>query len=143
MKLGIVLVASGLLAWQPQDALEAVKSEGNLEKRSEKSLEVAEQQIDQAAKSYQSGELEAVRESFGVAREAVVLSWESLMATGKNPRKSPKYFKRAEITLRKMLRRLNEFRNVMSVDDRPMLQDLIADAQKTHDKLLAAVMSRK
>ena len=53
--------------------------------------------------------------------ESVELAHTSLNQTGKNPRKSPKYFKQAEIATRDLLRRLDSFQGEMSFDDRPML----------------------
>ena len=143
MTLGIPFLAAALVAWQAPEGLDAVKAEPNPEKRSDLSLALAQRQLDAAQKSYQSGELEATRASFSRVRAAVALSWDSLVATGKNPRKSPKYFKRAEIELRKMLRRLGEFRNAMSFDDRPMVEEVLQETQKTHERLLNAVMSKQ
>jgi len=132
-----------LLSWQTPDGIDGLKAEPNLEKRSDLALAFAQKSLDAAQKSYQAGEIDTTANSFADVKGAITLSWDSLVATGKNPRKSPKFFKRAEIQVRKMLRRLGEFRNAMSVDDRPMIEELYQTASKTHDRLLSAVMSKK
>ena len=65
--------------------------------------------------------LEQVAASAREIVESVDLAYTSLTATGKDPRKSPKWFKRGEIETRDLLRRLSSFQDQMSFDDRPLL----------------------
>jgi hypothetical protein len=123
--------------------LNLVRAEPNLEKRSDKALANAHKALDRAQKAYGDGDLQAVEAALAEAREALELSIASLKETGKNPRKSPKYFKRAEIQTRRMLRRLEDFRLFMGVDDRRLAESLVLHVQKTHEWLLEGIMSKK
>jgi hypothetical protein len=67
----------------------------------------------------------------------------SLKETAKNPRNHPKYFKRAEIGTRDLLRRMETFQQEMSYADRPTLDALKAYVQQTHDDLLTGLMGEK
>ena len=67
----------------------------------------------------------------------------SLHETGKNPRKSPKWFKRAESSTRDLLRRLDAFQQSMDVTDRPMLDAVKSKVQQVHEDLLLGVLEGK
>src|SRR3954467_1221611 len=91
--------------------LSSVKSEPKLEKRSELALQYAASALDDAKVAYREGRFEQTQASLGQVQEAVSLSYESLLATGKNPRKSSKPFKDAEKATRELLRRLSGLRD--------------------------------
>ena len=55
-------------------------------------------------------------------------------------RKSPKYFKAAEIATRDLVRRLEAFQREMSFEDRPMLEATKKKVQQVHDELLVGLM---
>lgn len=123
--------------------LDRVRAEPNREKRSKLALENAEYALKAARKAYGEGDTAAVSQRIAEVRESVELAAASLKETGKNPRKSPKYFKNAEIGTRNLLKRLDGFREEMSVADRPMLQETISKIQQIHDDLLVGVMEGK
>ncbi len=76
-------------------------------------------------------------------RESVEIAENSLRETGKNPRKSPKYFKHAEIETRSLLKRIESFQDEMGVADRPTLDALRTKVQQVHDDLLMGIMEGK
>lgn len=119
-----------------------VKAEPNLEKRSELALENANRAIDDARAAYQAGDVKKADANLEEVRESVNVSLDALENSGKQARKS-KYFKRAEIKVRGLLRRLSSFRDEMSVDDRRPLDDSAARLQEVHDRLLLEIMSKK
>ena len=123
--------------------LNAVKAEPNLEKRARLAMENAQHKLKAARSAYDSGESAKLPELIAEVQQSVDLVWESLKETGKNPRRSPKHFKRAELDTRDLLRRIDAFRDQMSVTDRPMLDDLRARVQKVHDDLLMGIMEGK
>ncbi len=96
--------------------LETIRKEPNLEKRSELALANADTAIDQARTAYQNGEDAVFKKALGEVSASIDLGKESLDATGKNARKKPKHFKKAEITIRRLTRRLGV--NVL-VEPRP------------------------
>jgi hypothetical protein len=73
----------------------------------------------------------------------VELAETSLHQTGKNARKSPRWFKHAEIVTRDLLRRLDSFQQEMNAADRPMLDGVKGEVQQAHENLLLGVMGGK
>ena len=133
----VVLAAS---AGSSHADLQRALAEQNLEKRSHLALENAKAAYESMRVAYEKGEMEKVTEANKELVESVELSHTSLNQTGKNPRKSPKYFKQAEIGTRDLLRRLDTFQRQMSFDDRAMLDPTIKKIQRIHDELLVGLM---
>ncbi len=123
--------------------LGTVKTEPKLEKRSELALQYANTALDSAKTAYQEGRFEKTQEALGQVKDAVTLSYDSLMATGKNPRKSSGAFKNAEKATRELLRRLLGFRDSMSVVDHPVLDPVMEDVKVVHENLLSGIMTGK
>jgi len=123
--------------------LASVRAEPNLEKRSEKALQNAEAALTRARAAYEKGETAAFTDALSEVGQSIDLCRQSLEESGKNPRKQPKYFKRAEIAIRKLARRLENFRQDMSVDDRPPVAALMDKAQKLQEDLLHMIMGQK
>ena len=124
-------------------SLQQIKAEPNLEKRSKLALDNAADALQQARAQYDKGDMRQVALLTAEIQESVELAATSLAETGKNPRKSPKWFKRAEIQTRDLLRRLDAFEQEMSVADRPLLDPVKARVQQVHDDLLLGVMEGK
>lgn len=146
------------MPWQPQFAwalallliaiplradLQRAMAEPNLEKRSQLALDNAAAAYKNARASYEKGDLEAVSTDIKEIQESVDLAFESLTKTGKDPRKSPKWFKKAEIATRDQLRRLDSFQQEMSFSDRPLLDACKARITEVHDQLLVGLMEGK
>jgi len=148
MKLAILFLASLLAAGQksseaPADDLARLQSEPNLEKRAHAALNNAEEALKQARDAYTSGETSATESRLEEVEQSVELADNTLKQTGKNPSRSPKHFKYAELRTRDLLRKLDGFRDDMSVTDRPALDRVIATVQKIHDALLEGIMGKK
>jgi hypothetical protein len=135
-----LVLASAIPAWAD---LAAALKETNLEKRSDLALANAAAALKAARKSYDAGDAAAVTAAVSDIRASVELAAHSLKETGKNPRKHPKYFKRAEIGTRDLLRRLDTFQQEMSYADRPTLDALKEYVQQAHDELLSGLMGEK
>jgi type II secretory pathway pseudopilin PulG len=121
--------------------LSSVREEPKLEKRSELALEYAEGAIDTARDAYQQGHFEQAQAALSEVREAVELSYESLVATGKNPRKDSKHFKNAEKATRQILRRLQGLRDVMSAVDHHILDPVAEEITRKHDSLVSGILT--
>jgi multidrug resistance efflux pump len=138
------LCAAALIAFAaPAPAradLKAAMAESNLEKRSKLALENASAALKAARQAYDSGDAGQTAARAAEVKESVELCYASLKATGKNPRKSPKWFKQAEIATRDLLRRLDTFQQEMGYMDRPMLDSVKAAVQQVHDDLLVGLM---
>ncbi|HUE01772.1 MAG TPA: hypothetical protein VMR62_19530 [Bryobacteraceae bacterium] len=123
--------------------LQQAKGEPNLGKRSVLALDNAADALAKAREAYAKGDNAHVQTLAREISESVELAETSLHDTGKNPRKSPKWFKRAEGSTRDLLRRLDSFQQSMDITDRPMLDPVKAKVQQVHDDLLEGVLEGK
>lgn len=122
--------------------LDQAKAEPNLGKRCMLALDNAFDGLTLARDAYK-GQSAQVQTYVKEIQESVVLAETSLQETGKNPRKSPKWFKKAETSTRDLLRRLDAFQQSMDVSDRPMLDALKIKVQQVHEDLLLGVLEGK
>jgi hypothetical protein len=120
--------------------LDAVRAEANLEKRSKLALDNAASALRSAREAYQAGDTAAVTAKTDEIGESVDLAYNSLTETGKNPRKSPKWFKHAEMETRELTRRLEDFAQQMNYNDRAILDKIRARVEQVHDELLTGLM---
>lgn len=130
------IVGTGV-AWAE---LDQARAEPNLEKRSKLALENADAVLREAREAYRAGNGTDTTAKVKELEESVELAFNSLTETGKNPRKSPKYFKQAEMTTRELSRKLDDFQREMSYSDRPSLDAVKAKIQQVHDDLLTGLM---
>ncbi|MBV8847741.1 MAG: hypothetical protein JO307_33420 [Bryobacterales bacterium] len=122
--------------------LAGVQSEPNLEKRSEMALDYANQALDAARESYSRGEFEQTQAQLEDVGASVDVAYQALEKTGKDPRRSPKFFKRAELRTRELLRRLDGLLQTVSFADRDVVEKVHARVAAVHDNLLEGIMSK-
>jgi len=120
----------------------AVKSEPDLEKRSELALANADHAIDEARVAYTSGNDEAQKAALLEVQASVETSYEALERTNKAPRRS-KYYKNAELKVRALMRRLASFREEVGFETRQSVDAVIKKLSDVHDQLINDVMSKK
>jgi hypothetical protein len=123
--------------------LKAALAEPDLEKRSGLALDNASDALKAARKAYEENDNERVTASVGEIEQSVELAQTSLQKTGKDPRNHPKWFKKAEISTRDLLRRLDTWQQQMSYADRALLEPVKAHIQKVHDEILDGLMEGK
>lgn len=120
--------------------LAAVKAEPNLEKRAQKALDYAEKTLKTADKAHQSDDWDKAFAWLQEVGQSVDLAVTSLKQTGKNPRRSPKHFKRAEIQTRRLLKNLEDFRLRLNFEERDRIEPVRKGIQEIHDDLLEGIM---
>lgn len=123
--------------------LKAALAERDLGRRSKLALDNAGSALKAAREAYQKGDSPALAAAALEIQESVELTWDSLESTGKNPRKSPRWFKQAEIETRNLLKKLDTLQHDMGFEDRPVLDKAKARLQKVHDDLLTGLMEGK
>lgn len=123
--------------------LQGVKAEPNLERRSDRALDNANRAISEARDAYAANDLEKSKAALQETVASVELSFEALEGTGKHPRSSPKHFKKAELSVREMLRRLKGLETDFNVDERPLLVATEERLQAVHERLIDGLMSKK
>jgi len=123
-----------------QADLKAALAERDLGKRSKLALDNAAETLKAARAALQAGENEKIAASAAEMKESVDLAYDSLKSTGKDPRKSPKWFKHAEIATRDLLKKLDTLQQDMNFQDRSVLSELKTRLQQVHDELLVGLM---
>ena len=123
--------------------LKRAQAEPNLEKRSQLAMDNALAAYQAARTAYDKGDNTQTAASIAEIVESVDLADASLTQTGKDPRKSSKWFKKAEMETRTLVRKLESFQDVMNFEDRPMLDKVKARVQQVHDDLLLGIMEGK
>ncbi len=87
--------------------------------------------------------MDATRSALNDVKDGVQLSYDALMATGKDPRRSAGPFKNAEKTTRQILRRLEGLSDFMSAADRGAVDPVRQVVSDIHDKLIMGIMGKK
>ena len=122
----------------------AVLAELDLQKRSEVALQEADEQISAAVQAYSKGpDLRTFEQHVVNTGELVELSLKSLQDSGKRASRSPKYFKRAELKLRALLRRLDTLEKEVSMDDRAAVEKVKTLVSNSHDQILDDIMAKR
>jgi hypothetical protein len=123
--------------------LAGIKAEPRLERRSQLALQFADSALDSARDLYKKGEVDACSTALGEIETAVQLAYDSLMATGKDPRRNSKPFKDAEKSTRQILRRLESLSDLMSAFDRGAVEPVQHTVSDIHDKLIIGIMGKQ
>jgi len=136
----LALILATSLVWAD---LTEVKNEPNLEKRSERALENANTAIDEARKAYKSSDLGAFKSRIHEIEESAELSYQSLEDTGKAARRSPKFFKRAEMKMHSLAKRLEALGTEVSLEDRAAIDSVRKTLSDLEDKIVFEIMTKK
>jgi hypothetical protein len=123
--------------------LSAIKMEPNLERRSERAIDNATAAMDSARDASTAGESEKVRVALEEVRDSVDLAYQSLVDSGKSARRNPKFFKRAELKTRELMRRLEGLAQAVDSDDRTFVESVRDRVSKVHDHLIEDIMQKK
>jgi hypothetical protein len=123
--------------------LNSVKQEPNLERRSDLALDHANEELDAAREAFNANDAAKMQLALEEIADSVNLSYQSLLDTGKDARRSPKFFKRAELKTRDLLRRLEGLEHAVDVDSRTYVNKVRDRVSEIHDDLLKSIMSKK
>src|ERR1700722_2701651 len=123
--------------------LAAIKLEPNLERRSERALDNASAAMDVARDASSAGESEKVKAAVEELRDSVDLAYQSLVDSGKSARRSPKFFKRAELKTRELMRRLEGLAQAVDAEDRVFVVSVRDQVSQVHDNLIQDIMQKK
>jgi hypothetical protein len=138
-----ILLCIALLVPAARADLKAALAERDLGKRSKLALENAGSAIKAARAAFEKGENAQVESAAIEVRESVDLAYDSLKSTGKDARKSPKWFKHAEIETRDLLKKLDTLQRDLNFQDRAVLNETKKRVQHVHDELLMELMEGK
>lgn len=136
---GALLMAARLVG----ASLDEARAEPNLDKRSVLAMTNAVAALKDMRAAYNSGDLAKVKTKAQEVEDSVELAYDSLEKTGKDPRRSPRWFKHAEIQSSELLRSIDSVQREMSLEDRPLLDKTKDRVQHVHDDLLNGLMGGK
>ncbi|PYT15665.1 MAG: hypothetical protein DMG59_12990 [Acidobacteria bacterium] len=122
--------------------LSSIKTDPNLERRSDRALDNANSALDAARDAYTAGDAAKTQAELDEVGESVDLAYQSLVETGKDARRSSK-FKHAELKTRELMRRLDGLRQTFNFDDRGLVDKVRDRVAQVHDDLLKRIMSKK
>lgn len=124
--------------------LEAVKKEPDLEKRSDRALDLATEALKLArALPNEGGSIADLQKDMDTMVEAVELSLKSLRDTGKKPNKLTRFYKRGELKTRELQKQMENLIQALAFDNRPPAEKAQARLNVLHDEFLFGVMSGK
>jgi hypothetical protein len=123
--------------------LAGIRAEPNLEKRSERALDYANVALDAARDAYGKGDFDECQAQLDEVGASVDVAYEALTQTGKDPSRNPKFFKRAEMRTRELLRRIDGLLQTVSYADREAVQKIHSRVSEVHDHLLEGIMSKR
>ena len=121
--------------------LAAIKLEPNLERRSELALGNASAAMDVARDA--AADDAKLKAALQELRESVDLAYQSLVDSGKSARRNPKFFKKAELKTRELMRRLEGLAQAVDADDRVLVESVRGRVSKVHDDLIQDIMQKK
>jgi hypothetical protein len=123
--------------------LSAIKTEPNLERRSDRAIDNASAAMDVARDAASAGDEAKAKSALEEVRDSVDLSYQSLLDSGKSARRNPKFFKRAELKTRELMRRLEGLAQAVDSDDRAFVESVRERVSKVHDDLIKDIMQKK
>ena len=139
----LILAVAAALPVAANADLKTVMAEQDLGKRSKLALDNANAALKSARDAYNNDQKDQLSAAVKEIVDSVNVASESLKATGKNPRKSPKWFKQAEIATRDLLKKMDTLQHDMSFEERGMLDTARTRTQEVHDELLLGLMEGK
>ncbi len=120
-----------------------LSAEPDLIRKARLALRLAEIELDTATKRYEESDWEQGAASLKQMLDDVEEVYKHLAATGRDPRRNPKGFKETEIKLRTFLRRLEDLRASLPLDDRPPLDKVATRTQEIRQALLDGLLQPK
>ncbi|MDQ6666439.1 MAG: hypothetical protein M3Z23_18830 [Acidobacteriota bacterium] len=120
-----------------------IKAEPNLEKRARLALTEAGDVLTTAQGAYEKGDLPGAQAALLKMLELVEAAQSALAETHKNPVRSPKHFKNAEVKSRELLKRIEGFERSMDFQDRNLIEPAKTKIQEIHDVWLLGIMGPK
>jgi hypothetical protein len=122
--------------------LDAVKAEPNLDRRADLALVNATAALDRAKTLYKDAEYSKSMAAVAEIGESVNVCHDALKATGKDPRKNSKQFKKVEQRIHSLVRRLKGFEQEVSVEDRPGIKKVITRLEDVNEEIVSGIFTK-
>jgi len=140
----LLLIAVAAFADDSPERLRArIATEGDLVHKAKLEMKLADFVLEQTRKLYGAGNVDKAEDSL---KEMMMLcegAFEHLFATHRDPRKRPGGFKETEIRMREFVRRLEDVKPTLPLDDRPPVEKAVTRLRDMHEDLLLGIMRVK
>lgn len=123
--------------------LAAIRQEPNPERRSERATDNAMAAMNEARDASIAGDFAKMKAELEELRESVDLVHQSLEESGKRGHRNPKYYKRAELKTRELMRRLDGLEQAVDLDQQSIVKSVRESVSKVHDDLIQEIMRQK
>ncbi|MGH9697377.1 MAG: hypothetical protein ACRD5Z_24750 [Bryobacteraceae bacterium] len=133
----VLFLAAFVPVLKAESFLDEAQAERNPGKRSEIALELAGKSLDQARDYYVSG-----NRLKGDSELDMIDSLAAECLTSVEEARKSKYWKKAELKIAALMRRVNSLIGDLSYDQRGKAQELETHLNQVHDRLLAGVMAK-
>lgn len=117
--------------------------ENNPVRKARLAVRLGEMDLDAAGRLYEGNEWEKGAATLEKLLEDVELAYASLTNSGRDARRSPSGFKDTEIKMRVFLRRLEDLRTSLPLDERPTVDKVMTRVREIQQALLNALMHVK
>ncbi len=115
------------------------QAERNLYKRVEKGLETADAQLDEARKIYREGNPYKAQEQMDVSLDTALEAYQMIVDSGEDMRKRAGRFKKIEIQMRGILRKLEDYNAQVELLDRGPVHRAWQTVSRMQDQLLKSM----
>lgn len=132
-----------LLAANSALTLDQVRADPNPEHRAKAAVEYAAVAERAAESANDAGDTARFSAELNNMTSAMELARDSFAAAGKTPSRQPSAFKNAELRSHEILHRLNDLRQKLDADARPLLDGPIMKVEEIHDAWFDGIMGRK
>ena len=99
--------------------------------------------VDRAKQFASDAKYDKLHEAVIEVQESVELCQESLAATGKDPRKNTKQFKKIEMRIHNLIRRLRGFAGEVSVEDKPAIEKVANRLDEINDEIVTGIFTKR
>lgn len=112
------------------------QDERNLYRRVERGMAAASAKLDEARKTYRSGDPYKSQEQVEMCVDIALEAYDMIVESGEDMRKRSSRFKKSEIALRGIYRKLEEHENAVDIVDRGPVERARKTISKMQDNIL-------
>jgi hypothetical protein len=137
----LLIPFAAALTAQPAD-LAAIAQEPNLDRRVDRFANAATKALDRARDEFAKDQYEAGRASVAEVPKIIEAAAESLRAAGRDPRRNSRPFKRLEVRIQPLSRRLKAMARDSSVEDRPYIEKAHQRLEEINDEIVNGMFKK-
>lgn len=139
MKLVVLLMIAVGASWTLSGQDGDWRDERDIRKRVERGLDVGEEQLDASRKTYRDGDPYKAQEELDQSIDTLLEAYQMIVDEGEDMRKRSGRYKKIEIQLRGIFRKLEDYELQVAVLDRGPVERARQTVSRMQDKLLRSM----